>query len=222
MTNQWNNVPSWGKTYASQTNILHWCDEQSTLYLGLDSGRIHRYVCEKEKNLMQMKELSEITVHNTQQRIMGISIDSRVNYMFSISESGYLIVTDLNDTSKAGGKYINSQRLGSNNQGLKAMIHDHQRNVLFIADGGGAIYIMNCIPTTPQLVVKIETDQKVCIRGLTRSINNGGFWLSSNRPGAKTGVTQNYLLAADIYGYITIFDIGGIGKEKNTKRIGST
>ena len=102
------------------------------------------------------------------------------------------------------------------------MIHDHQRNVLFIADGGGAIYIMNCIPTTPALIVKIETDQKVCIRGLTRSINNGGFWLSSNRPGAKTGVTQNYLLAADIYGYITIFDIGGIGKEKNTKRIGST
>ena len=81
---------------------------------------------------------------------------------------------------------------------------------------------MNCIPTTPQLIIKIETDQKVCIRGLTRSINNGGFWLSSNRPGVKTGLTQNYLLAADIYGYITIFDIGGIGKEKNTKRIGST
>ena len=119
MTNQWNNVSSWGKTYASQTNILHWCDEQSTLYLGLDSGRIHRYVCEKEKNLMQMKELSEITVHNTQQRIMGISIDSRVNYMFSISESGYLIVTDLNDTSKAGGKYINSQKLGANNRHSK-------------------------------------------------------------------------------------------------------
>ena len=45
---------------------------------------------------------------------MGISIDPRVNYMFSISESGYLIVTDLNDKSKTGGKYINSQRLGSN------------------------------------------------------------------------------------------------------------
>ena len=39
---------------------------------------------------------------------MGISVDSRVNYMFSISESGYLIVTDLNDTTKPGGKFINS------------------------------------------------------------------------------------------------------------------
>ena len=29
-------------------------------------------------------------------------------------------------------------------------------------------------------------------------------------------------MAADIYGYITIFDIGAIGKERNTKRIGST
>jgi len=77
---------------------MHWCDEQSTLYLGLDSGVIHRYKCNKEKFLIQMNELPDITVHNVQMRIMGISVDPRVNYMFSISESGYLIVTDLNDT----------------------------------------------------------------------------------------------------------------------------
>lgn len=40
-------------------------------------------------------------------RIMGISVDPRVNHMFSISESGYLIVTDLNDDTP-GGKYISS------------------------------------------------------------------------------------------------------------------
>lgn len=43
-----------------------------------------------------MNEMTEITVHNTQMRIMGISVDPRVNHLFSISESGYLIVTDLN------------------------------------------------------------------------------------------------------------------------------
>lgn len=44
-----------------------------------------------------MKELPDITVHNGGQRIMGISVDSRVNYMYSISELGYFVVTDLND-----------------------------------------------------------------------------------------------------------------------------
>lgn len=45
---------------------------------------------------MQMSDMEEISVHNTQMRIMGISVDPRVNHLFSISESGYLIVTDLN------------------------------------------------------------------------------------------------------------------------------
>ena len=63
--------------------------------MGLDSGFIHRFHCPVEKNLVVMKELETVSVHNTMQRIMGISVDPRVNHMFSISESGYLIVTDL-------------------------------------------------------------------------------------------------------------------------------
>jgi hypothetical protein len=55
-----------------------------------------------------MVELPEITVHNIQMRIMGISIDPRINHMFSISESGYLIVTDLNNTTIPGGKFLTS------------------------------------------------------------------------------------------------------------------
>lgn len=41
----WKYVATWGKTYGSQTNILHWSDKHSILYLGLDSGAIHRYYC---------------------------------------------------------------------------------------------------------------------------------------------------------------------------------
>jgi|DEB0MinimDraft_12_1074336.scaffolds.fasta_scaffold47444_1 hypothetical protein len=142
--------------------------------------------------------------------------------MFSISESGYLIVTDLNNTQVQGGKYLTSNGLNTT-AGLKAMIHDMQRNILFIASGAGEIFIFNCIPTTPELITKVETDKKVCIRGLSRSVNCGGFWLSSGRPGMKNGgLTQNYLMSSDINGYITIFDIGKPGKEKLTKRIGFT
>lgn len=135
---------------------------------------------------MQMNELPEIKVHNNQQRVMGISVDSTINHMFSISESGYLIVSDLN-SQEPGGKYINSQNLSK--KGLKAMIHDHQRNVLFIATGEGKVIILNSIPTNPVVLTTIETDKPCCIRGLSRSINCGGFWLASNRPGSKAGLT---------------------------------
>ena len=107
---RWASQATWAKAFASQTNIMHWCDEQSILYMGLDSGIIHRFECPKEKNLLLMKELEEITVHNTMQRVMGLSVDARVNHMFSISESGYLIVTDLNQRSQQTGcKFISSR-----------------------------------------------------------------------------------------------------------------
>jgi len=122
--------------------------------MGLDSGIIHRFECPKEKNLLLMKEVEEITVHNTMQRVMGLSVDPRVNHLFSISESGYLIVTDLNKRSDSTGcKFISSRKL--NESGLKAMIHDFQRNLLFIADGSGGVYILNSIPTEPELIVAV-------------------------------------------------------------------
>ena len=180
-----------------------------------------RYQCNKDKLLIQMEELPELTVHNAQMRIMGISIDPRVNHMFSISESGYLIVTDLNDSKVEGGKFINSQCL-NNETGLKAMIHDTQRNILFVATGSGEVFLLNSLPTQPEIIIKIKTDQKACIRGLTRSSYCSGFWLSENSPGIKKGMSSNLLMASDVNGYITIFDIGNIGKEKLTKRIGYT
>ena len=92
-----------------------------------------------------MKELPEIAVHNTQQRVMGIAVDSRVNHMFSISESGYLIVTNLADTVTNGGKFVSSQNLCAS--GLKALIHDTHRNLLFVAGGKGDVFILNCLPS---------------------------------------------------------------------------
>jgi len=81
---------------------------------------------------------------------------------------------------------------------------------------------MNSIPSEPELIISVQTDQKVCIRGLTRSINAMEYWPSKNYTGLKGGLTANYLMASDINGYITIFDIGNPGKEKTCRRIGNT
>lgn len=104
------------------------------------------------------------------------------------------------------------------------MIHDLQRNIIFVATGCGKVFILNSLPTQPEQIAMVDTDQKVCIRGLTRSINIGGFSYNdygNQDLGAKVAMSQNLLLASDINGYITIFDIGTVGKERQTKRIGN-
>jgi hypothetical protein len=55
-----------------------------------------------------MNELPTLDVHNAKMRVMGLAVDPRVNNLFSISESGYLIVTDLNDIKSEKGKFLNS------------------------------------------------------------------------------------------------------------------
>ena len=93
---------------------------------------------------------------------------------------------------------------------------------MFCASGSGEIFILNSIPSEPELIISLQTDQKVCIRGLTRSINTSEYWLSRNYTAIKGGLTANYLMVSDINGYITIFDIANPGKEKQAKRIGNT
>jgi hypothetical protein len=94
-----------------------------------------------------------------------------------------MIVTDLNSKEKEDGyKFVASKCLTQKNgDGLKAMIHDLQRNCLFIASGAGEVFIFNCLPTSPELICKVTTDAKNCIRGMCLSVNCGGFNLSSSQ-----------------------------------------
>ena len=39
----WKFSQTWTVSYTVQTNILHWCEESCTLFVGLDNGEIHMY-----------------------------------------------------------------------------------------------------------------------------------------------------------------------------------
>jgi len=81
--------------------------------------------------------------------------------------------------------------------------------LLFVASGNGDVFILNSLPTQPNLIQKLETDQKVCIRGLTRSVNLEPWWVQEiNKPTHMGGLSHNLMMASDVNGYITIFDIG--------------
>ena len=97
------------------------------------------------------------------------------------------------------------------------MIHDHQRNVLFIAGQAGNVFVLNCLTTEPELIINLKTDKQVCIQGLARSIGNAGYLISQE----ERVVRSHYILAADKKGYITIFDINTPGKESLSKRVGA-
>ena len=88
---------------------------------------------------------------------------------------------------------------------------------MFIADQAGNVFVMNCLPTAPEMVIRLETEKNVCIRGLARSMNNAGYFLAQN----KRIVKANYLLTTDTEGFITVFDINVPGKEHLAKRVGS-
>ena len=49
----------WTKTFASQTNVLHWCADMETLFVGLDNGAIHQLFIPKEYNYMRYQEVSD-------------------------------------------------------------------------------------------------------------------------------------------------------------------
>jgi hypothetical protein len=54
---EWRFDRMWTKTFASQTNALHWNAEMETLFVGLDSGAIHQLFIPKEYNYMRYQEV---------------------------------------------------------------------------------------------------------------------------------------------------------------------
>jgi hypothetical protein len=52
---------------------LHWVDEKSVLFLGLDSGAIHRFKLTKEKNLRIMTLCHKAVYLNFDRRIKKLS-----------------------------------------------------------------------------------------------------------------------------------------------------
>ena len=49
---EWSFTQLWVKGFALQTGCLHWCDEDETLYIGFDQGKIIRLKM-SDKNPMQ-------------------------------------------------------------------------------------------------------------------------------------------------------------------------
>ena len=95
----------WTKTFTSQTNVLHWCGDKETLFVGLDNGEIYQLFIPKEFNHMRYQEVpfyptetkGILKAHS--KRVMGLHADPILGYLYSVGEDGHLRVTSLKDAN---------------------------------------------------------------------------------------------------------------------------
>ena len=71
-------------------------------------------------------------------RVMGISVDRKMGFLYTISEDGKFKVTEIN-----GCSVVASYTPGKS--GLKCMIHNPKRACFIIGDGDGFIYVYGCV-----------------------------------------------------------------------------
>lgn len=126
---------------------------------------------------------------------MGLHADRAMGFLYSIGEDTRFRTTDI-----AAHTVVCDLQPGS--AGLKAMLHNESRGVFFIADGDGWVYIYSHVHP-PELLCKIQTPEKSCIRGLC--LSTGG----------------SYLVAGASDGVLSIFELGRPKGERFTKLITS-
>jgi hypothetical protein len=61
---------------------MHWNNQADLLYVGLDNGEVHRYSIPKESNFVKFTALPVMQPH--QGRVMGLSAEPLLNYVYSI------------------------------------------------------------------------------------------------------------------------------------------
>lgn len=69
---------------------------------------------------------------------MGLAVEKRLGYVYSISEDGKFKISEINSLS-----VVNELTPGKS--GLKYLIYDPSRAIFIIGDGDGYIYIYNSL-----------------------------------------------------------------------------
>ena len=168
---------------------MHWDDEDRTLYIGFDQGKVVRLKLE-ENNIMQYAELPELGIHTL--RITGITSDPETGTFTTVSDDGQMKVTE----NSSGSVVAQIQPCAG---GLKQLLTFQHRNCLAVSDAKGNFHLYGRKGTPLEPIVSMEVASKSEIKGLT--VNS----------------TENYLGAGCQDGTINLFDLGASGRERLVK-----
>jgi len=122
----------WAKSYPTQTGVITWDSDSSTIAVGLDDGKIYIYKTSPDSGYLCYEQLCEIKPHKD--RVMGIAIDSKGGYIYSVSTDKKIIVSEANHQST-------SSEVGSSISGFTNLIHDKKNERLFATNETGTVLV---------------------------------------------------------------------------------
>lgn len=94
----------WAKSYPTQTGVISWDSDSSTLAVGLDDGKIYFYKTSPESNYMHYEEICALTPHKD--RVMGIAVEAKSGHIYSVSTDKKFVVSEANYQESITGKLL--------------------------------------------------------------------------------------------------------------------
>lgn len=92
----------WAKSFPIQTGVISWDPESNTLAVGLDDGKIFFYKTSPDNNFTHYDQICELKPHS--ERVMGIAVEAKSGYIFSVSSDKKFIVSEANYQQSVTGK----------------------------------------------------------------------------------------------------------------------
>ena len=131
-TNQIKFDKIWAKSFPVQTGVITWDTLSNTLSVGLDDGRILFYKTTNKDVYSEFDQITELKPHK--ERVMGIAVDSKYGYIYSVSTDKKFIVSEANYQSSF-------TEVATSTHGFTNLIHDKKNERLFASTESGVISV---------------------------------------------------------------------------------
>jgi hypothetical protein len=129
-------------------------------------------------------------------RVMGVSFDSKIGYLYSCSTDKKFVVSEINYQQSV-------QEIANGSHGFTNLTHDKKNERMFLTNEAGVVFIYQISGYQQNLLHTVQTSSKNAIRGL------------------HIDYRKFYIFTACSGGKISILDLGLPGKERFIKEISS-
>lgn len=182
----------WAKSFPVQTGVISWDSDSSMLAIGLDDGRMFFYKTTPDSGYMYFDQICELKPHT--ERVMGIALDAKVGYIYSVSSDKKFILSEANHSSS-------SIEIAVSNSGYTNLFYDKKADRLFTTNESGEITIYSTQTNPPCEIGQVQIGDRTSIRGFNVELK------------------KLYIFSGTMGGKISIIELGQPGKEKFLKEV---
>ena len=154
----------WAKPFPIQTGTLFWEDETEILGVGNDDGKIYLYKPQPNTYYQVMNQIFEFNYHTD--RVMGLTIDPKNNYIYSCSTDKTFYATGLLNSKT--NILINKSTAGYTN-----LEFDKDNKRIFLTNEIGELSVYSLKHFPPILVRNLQTSSLSSIRAFHIDRTNG-------------------------------------------------